>query len=288
MTNSMTAFSRCESATDLGELSWELRTVNHRYLEMMFRVPEELRRFEPGFRRAISAKLKRGRVDAQFRYKADETIGEKVEVDHDTINRLGSLADEIEAAIPDIRGLRVIDVLSWPGVVKTPELSVDELGAAANQLLDRALAEVLTIRRQEGNVLNTLIQERITKAQAIVAELDPIAATLGDRYRERLRERLHALSTSVDAERLEQEVVIHLQKADVDEELDRLKMHLAEVGRVVDEDVANGRRLDFLMQELNREANTLGSKAVDNRVSRASVDLKVLIEQMREQIQNIE
>lgn len=288
MTNSMTAFSRVESATALGECAWELRTVNHRYLEMVFRIPDELRRFEPGFRGLIGSSLNRGRVDAQFRYKADESGGSELKLDRDVVTQLAVLSDQIRANMPDARALGVIDVLNWPGVVKTQEFSVEELGAMANELLAQGLTEVCSIRGQEGEKLGQMVEERVQTARTIVDSLTPLAAQFGARFRERLAQRLESSSVKVDPERLEQEVVLFLQKADIDEELDRLKMHIDEVASVLKQGKPSGRRLDFLMQELNREANTLGSKASDSRVSRAAVDLKVLIEQMREQIQNVE
>jgi len=284
----MTAFSRTESATGIGELSWEVRTVNHRYLEMVFRIPEEFRRFEPGFRSRISSQLNRGRVDAHFRYKADDTLSGDLDLDEKLVTRLAGLSDIIRGEIPDAQPPGVIDILNWPGVVKTPEFKIDDLASEADRLLKQALDEVSAMRRQEGQNLSTLIRDRIAEAGEIVQSIAPIAAEFGERFRDRLTERLKLSSVEVDTDRLEQEVVLFLQKADVDEELDRLRMHLNEVANVLDQGKPSGRRLDFLMQELNREANTLGSKSSDSRVSRAAVDLKVLIEQMREQIQNVE
>jgi len=284
----MTAFSRTESATALGELSWEVRTVNHRYLEMMFRIPEELRRFESDYRSRLSSRLNRGRVDAQFRYKADESLGGELDLDEQLVAQLAGLSDTIRITIPDASAPGVIDILNWPGVVKTPELDVDVLAKEANRLLEQALDEICEMRAREGENLSTMVHDRIAEAGTIIAQLEPIAAEFGNRFRERLDERLKSSPVAVDPDRLEQEVVLFLQKADVDEELDRLRMHLNEVNDVLGQGKPSGRRLDFLMQELNREANTLGSKASDARISRAAVDLKVLIEQMREQIQNVE
>lgn len=288
MTNSMTAFSRVESATALGEFSWELRSVNHRYLEMVFRIPDELRRFEPAFRSLISAQLSRGRIDAQFRYGAENSSADKLELDNTMVTRLGAMSDQIRSTLPDAAALRVIDILNWPGVIKTPDLGTEELGNLATTLLKGGVNEIVQIRRQEGDRLGQLVVERIDSMRQIIDGLGPIAAEFDQRFRERLDQRLRSVSASVDPERLEQEVVIFLQKADIDEELDRLRMHVEEVANVLTQRKPSGRRLDFLMQELNREANTLGSKAADSRVSRAAVDLKVLIEQMREQIQNVE
>lgn len=284
----MTAFSRVESATALGEFSWELRSVNHRYLEMVFRIPDELRRFEPAFRSLISAQLSRGRIDAQFRYGAENSSADKLELDNTMVTRLGAMSDQIRSTLPDAAALRVIDILNWPGVIKTPDLGTEELGNLATTLLKGGVNEIVQIRRQEGDRLGQLVVERIDSMRQIIDGLGPIAAEFDQRFRERLDQRLRSVSASVDPERLEQEVVIFLQKADIDEELDRLRMHVEEVANVLTQRKPSGRRLDFLMQELNREANTLGSKAADSRVSRAAVDLKVLIEQMREQIQNVE
>ncbi len=284
----MTAFARTESVSDLGEISLEMRSVNHRYLEMVFRLPEELRRFEPRYRELISKRFSRGRVDANMRFKPRDLNADGAELNPEAVAKLNAVVDQLTTAMPSLGQLRAVDVLNWPGVIKTPELEMDRLGAQAEEIFLEALDQMADRRAREGGSLNELITGRMDEMRTIVGNLKPVIPEFETHFRERLNERLKSVIEELDSSRLEQEVMLFLQKSDVAEELDRLTLHIDEVDRVLSSNKPVGRRLDFLMQELNREANTLGSKAADPRVTAASVDLKVLIEQSREQVQNIE
>ena len=288
MTYSMTAFGHASCKTRAGVLTWELRSVNHRYLELGLRLPEELRAIDPDVRQAIGARLTRGKIDAQLRLQSAEETGSELSVDMDRVDRLAAISRQIADRIGTESGLRVADLMRWPGVLRAPEMDPQALAAAAMELLAQALDEFIATRQREGERIRELIDQRIASAREVAVEIRALMPDLRESYRQRLLDRLQEAQDKLDPQRLEQELVLFAQKADVDEELDRLLAHLDEVARVVSEGGSVGRRLDFLMQELNREANTLGSKAVDIRMTNASVELKVLIEQMREQIQNVE
>lgn len=284
---SMTAFGHASHKTAAGTLTWEVRSVNHRYLEVGLRLPEELRAIETEVRQAVGGKLKRGKVDCQLRLQPAES-GQELQANLDRVDRLVELSNEVARRMHSDQGLRVADVMRWPGVLTAPEVSPDELAGDALTLLGTALDELLATRQREGERIFDMIRQRLDSAAGIAVEIRELMPTIRDHYRKRVEEKLQDIQDKLDPQRLEQEIVLFAQKADVDEELDRLLAHIEEVGSVLNKGGPVGRRLDFLMQELNREANTLGSKAVDLRMTNASVELKVLIEQMREQIQNLE
>lgn len=283
----MTAFGRADAETPFGSLSWELRSVNHRYLETSLRLPDELRALDGPVRERINQRLARGKVDANLRFKPEAASAE-LTLDEDLIGRLTALSERVDLIAKDAAALRAIDYLRWPGVLISPPLDVEALTQAALGTLDAALAELIATRNREGMRLKALLDERLAGMRTVVDGVAAIAPTLAGELRTRLGAKLAELKQSVDPARLEQEIVLFAQRADVDEELGRLGAHIVEVARVLHKGGAVGRRLDFLMQELNREANTLGSKAADIRLTNAAVDLKVLIEQMREQVQNLE
>lgn len=285
---SMTAFARCDNDTPWGVLSWELRSVNHRYLEMAPRLPEELRRLEPKVREIVGKRLGRGKIDLNLRFNAQERPSADFELDDTLLNKLVDAAGQICQKSADIAPLSASDLLRWPGVVLTPDVDIDALQRGALELLAEALQELVETREREGRQLQQVIDSRLADMGTIITEVKKVLPEMVDNFRLRLSNRLQEVRQELDSDRLEQEIALFAQKIDVDEELDRLQAHLQEVGRVLQKKGPIGRRLDFLMQELNREANTLGSKAADIRLTNASVDLKVLIEQMREQIQNIE
>lgn len=284
----MTAFARRDSDTQWGNFYWELRSVNHRYLEVSLKLPEELRAFEAGFRSLISDRLKRGRVDGLLRFNQSEALSADLELDREVVSRVGEVEGQVRGIVPGAKRLRVADILGWPGVLKAAEADSDAMVEGAEALLSTALDDLVASRESEGRRLELLVQQRLGEIVPIVKEIHSILPELEAAYRTRIDDRLGEMREQVDPERLEQEVVLFLQKSDVTEELDRLETHVDEVSSVLARDDPVGRRLDFLMQELNREANTLGSKAADTRLTNASVELKVLIEQMREQVQNIE
>jgi uncharacterized protein (TIGR00255 family) len=288
----MTAFARCDQDTPWGGLVWELRSVNHRYLEVSLRLPEDLRALEPQVRERIAKRLGRGKVDGVLRLQARDATSGEFAMDEVLAARVAHLAhktDEIAAHSGiSLSPLRVIDLLRWPGVLKVTGVDMDTLTATALTLLDRALEEMLATRLREGRQLADVIGQRIDAMEGIAQGVRAVLPDVLKSFRERLETRLAEVRQDLDPGRLEQEMVLFAQKIDVDEELDRLDAHFIEVRRVLGQSGQIGRRLDFLLQELNREANTLGSKAADLRLTNAAVDLKVLIEQMREQVQNLE
>ena len=287
MIRSMTAFAREGRDSPWGALVWELRSVNHRYLDVSLRLPEELRGLDPAVRERLSARLERGKVEATLKYQPKEATA-SLAVDTDAARALLRAAEEVHRLDAGLAPLAVVDVLRWPGVLKAPTLDAEALAQAALEALERAIAQLADMRAREGARIKEMIATRVRAVREGVDGLAPILPELTQQYRQRLTERVAELTQGADPARLEQEVVLFAQRADVAEEVDRLRAHCAEVERLLSRDQSVGRRLDFLMQELNREANTLGSKATDLRLTNTAVELKVLIEQMREQVQNIE
>jgi len=279
MVHSMTAFARVERAGSQGTLTWELRSVNHRYLEPHLRLPEALRDLEGAVREGLRQGLSRGKVECTLRL-AEETAGKPLQVDRERAAQLVAAAETVAGLIQQPAPLNPLEVLAWPGVLVAD--------AEALGLFDEALKELLAGRVREGQELARLIGERLDAMSQEVAILRTLVPQMLAAQRQKVLDRFHDMQAELDPQRLEQEMVLLAQKSDVAEELDRLETHITEVRRVLKSGGAAGRRLDFLMQELNREANTLGSKAFDPRSTQAAVNLKVLIEQMREQVQNIE
>ncbi len=286
MIRSMTAYASAEVHGPVGMLVCEVRTVNHRYLELSPRLPEELRVFEPQVRELVAARLSRGKVDVTVRLRGDERA-DAWEVNPDLLHRLADLHRQLAAQFPGL-GVQTTELLQFPGVLRQPEVDRDAMLQALRSALQQALDALTAAREREGGQLAGLMGERLGGMAAIVAQLRQIMPDIRAGLRARLQARLSDLAQPADPGRLEQELVLQVTRADVDEELDRLDTHIAEARRVLGLDEPVGRRLDFLMQEFNREANTLGSKAVYVRSTNAAVELKVLIEQMREQVQNIE
>lgn len=282
---SMTASATAERATAWGALGCEMRSVNHRFLELGVRLPEELRGFESALRERVSARIGRGKIDLVLRLRAP--AGASLGLDEAVVARLGELARTLDAHFPQMR-VEFTELLQYPGVLQVAGIDAEALQAEALAVLDAALDAFVAAREREGGKLAEAIRERARRIEAIVADVRGLIPAIRTGQRQKLDARLADLGTTVDPGRLEQELVLWLQKLDVDEELDRLSSHLDELRRVLAQSGPAGRRLDFLLQEFNREANTLGSKSVDARTSNASVELKVLIDQIREQIQNIE
>ena len=285
---SMTAFSRATGQTPWGEITCELRSVNHRYLEINPRLAEEVRSLEPRVRDAIAKHLKRGRVDCTIRLQQQEMWSGDIDVDMALIDKLVAVSQQVRDRAEDIKPLRAADVLRWPGVVRVAQLDEDQIGSVAVECLERATRQLVEIRKREGERLLESLLEKLHAAKNVVNELKQSIPQWQQLFRQRVEKRLAEARVNLDQDRLEQEMLIYIQKSDVTEEMDRLDVHLNEVSNVFELAQPIGRRLDFLMQELTREANTLGSKSNDTRLTQASVDLKVLIEQMREQVQNIE
>jgi len=282
----MTAYAQASIQTELGELSCELRSVNHRYLDIAPRMPEELRIHESLLREKITSLLGRGRVDCFIRLKENEFSA--LEPNKETALQLHTLLEEMQARIPSMQAIRAIDVLRWPGVLQSKKTDLKAMKTALMNVVEQALKELIIAREKEGSKMTELILQRLTEMTTILDSVIGFLPEITQQYRDRLERKLAEIKEQLDPSRIEQEMVLFLQKTDVAEELDRLKVHIVEVASVLEKPEPAGRRLDFLMQELNREVNTLGSKSQDQRLTKASVDLKVLIEQMREQVQNIE
>jgi uncharacterized protein (TIGR00255 family) len=288
VTRSMTAFARQEAPTEQGDLTWEIRSVNHRYLEVSLRLDERFRPLEMKIRTLFSNKLTRGKVDAVLRYKAPEQQQATLDINQDLAKSLIASCDELATMTTRPAPINMLDVLQWPGVLKanTPDQKI--LDKAIMTSVNKAIKELIETRETEGAALQQMIEQRCIDINNIAIETRKNMPIILQQHRQRLAERVADLQVHLDPERLEQEMVVLAQKSDVSEELDRLQSHIIEVQNVLQRDEPIGRRLDFLMQELNREANTLASKSIDTGTTRNSVELKVLIEQMREQIQNIE
>jgi len=288
MVASMTAFARQQHEYPWGTLSWEIRALNHRYLEAGIRVPEMLRPLEPKVRELLRQRVSRGKVDCQLRFQAAGQQERGASLNESRLEELRALDQQIRRVHPEAAPLSVCDLLQWPGVLQEPEPDVDDIASQALQQFHTALDEFLETRQREGGELATAIGKRLDAINGIVAAVRQQLPDILARQKSLLAERLGELREELDPVRLEQEIALLAQKSDVDEELDRLDAHVTEVKRVLTLPEPVGRRLDFLMQELNREANTLSSKAIVAETTRQAVELKVLIEQMREQVQNIE
>lgn len=287
MVHSMTAFARVEQSSGQGALSWEIRSVNHRYLEPHLRLPEAFRDLEGAVREALRQGLSRGKVECTLRLAEDST-GKPLQVDRDRAAQLVAAAETIASLIHQPAPLNPLEVLAWPGVLVADAADPHAQNAAALKLFTQALEELRNGRAREGAELARLLNERLEQMLQEIATLRELVPQMLATQRQKILDRFREMQADLDPQRLEQEMVLLAQKSDVAEELDRLNTHVSEVRRVLKAGGAAGRRLDFLMQELNREANTLGSKAFDPRSTQAAVTLKVLIEQMREQVQNIE
>jgi len=288
MTNSMTGFSRCSTEQATASLVWELRTVNHRYLDVIVKLPEDLRGLESAVRKRIAETIKRGKVECHLRYKSSETEHPELLINEDYATAILKACQKISKPLHQPSELNVIEVLKWPGVVRKPEIDLSPVMTAALDLFDQALNDLCESKKSEGQRMQVMLEERCAAMKLIVAQERKRRPELVNKTREKLLDRIKELAVEHDANRFEQEIAYITQKMDVDEELDRLESHFVEIEKILNRNEAIGRRLDFMMQELNREANTLGSKSADIETTQASVELKVLIEQMREQVQNIE
>ena len=285
--SSMTAFSRVSDESQLGELVWELRSVNHRFLEIYIRLPESLRYLEQDVRTSIQKQLKRGKVDVILQYQPSEAATEKLVLNQTMMKQFAEVEQQFAAHFSGVT-TNIADILRWPGMLAKQKNNTEAVGEIAMTGLQKALKELKATRLREGHSLYDCL---ISGAQNIMVEVKKVASRIKDvlaNERARVLERLSSLSLTVDQDRLEQEMVWLAQKADIAEECHRIKTHVDEVMRVLNQGGVAGRRLDFLMQELNREANTIASKSVDVETTQSSVEMKVLIEQMREQVQNVE
>ncbi|MEJ6514921.1 MAG: YicC/YloC family endoribonuclease [Pseudomonadales bacterium] len=284
MTKSMTAFTRLEKES----VSWELRSVNHRYLDVTIKMPERLRSLEVGLRTALKKHLKRGKVDCLLKVEAESNTVEALSLNEPQLLKLIEVVKRAESIAGMQNSANIIDLVRWPGVLQEQQVDLGELASSVNLGFEEALVSLIDMRAREGAELGRIILEKLTELEAIVAVVRGEVPIIAARQKQKILDRLSELSSGADENRLEQELVYLAQKGDVAEELDRLDTHIEEIRGALASDEPSGRRLDFLMQELNREANTLSSKAVAANTSIQAVELKVIIEQMREQIQNIE
>ncbi len=285
---SMTGYAVAAKELANGALTVEIRAVNNRYLDIQFRLPEELRAVEPALREMLAAKLTRGKIECRVSLAASATIPAAPELNETMLQQLAALNTRVLKVFPQAGSLRAADVLRWPGMLGADTLPAEALRNACRELTATALEEFMAARAREGEKLKDAILERAAAIEQRVADVAPRMPAAIAAFQEKLNQRLKEAMVNTDDERIRQEVVLYAGKIDIDEELTRLKTHIAELRRILGKGGAAGKRLDFLMQELNREANTLGSKAADIEITQASMDLKLLIEQMREQIQNIE
>jgi len=284
----MTGFAREAAELPFGTLTCELRAVNHRYLDVQFRLPEELRPKEVELRRQIAAAVKRGKVECSLHLRRAFHASDELKLDQQLVRQISARVAELSDLLPETRALDPIDVLRWPGVVQEPEIDTEPLFTATSKLLAATLSALGEMRSNEGGRIADMLETRCAEIVDIAASVKKRMPEVMDTVRSKQRERIDNLNIDADPARLETELALIAQKLDIDEELDRLVSHVSEIRAVLRKGEPVGRRLDFLMQELNREANTLGSKSSDTETTKAAVDLKVLIEQMREQIQNVE
>jgi len=288
MINSMTAFARERGECSQGSLVVELRSVNHRYLDCSFKLPEQLRGLEPAWRDLLRGSLSRGKLECLLRWQPNQGGTTALVIDEAQMKRLLHAIAEVEQVLENSRAVSALDILQWPGILDYGEGDDDEVQALATALFEQALTALAENRAREGARLGQFISERLQQVNAEAARIRSLLPELLHQQRQRIEQRLADIDAELEPQRLEQELVLQAQKADVGEELDRLQVHVEEVARVLAKGGPCGRRLDFLMQELNREANTLSSKSISSNTTQNAVELKVLIEQMREQIQNLE
>jgi uncharacterized protein (TIGR00255 family) len=288
MLMSMTGFARQTAEYELGTLTWELRTVNHRYLDVQFRLPDELRPNETELRRQVSASIRRGKIECSLHFRRATSDGAELKLNEELVEQLKAKLAELSEILHESRAIDPVDVLRWPGVVSETEIDPGPLFEQATSLLATTLDALGSMRASEGKRIAEMLESRCAEIMTISASVRKRMPDVLAAVRTRQQERLDKLDVEADPARLETELALITQKLDVDEELDRLDSHISEIRDVLGNSEPVGRRLDFLMQELNREANTLGSKSADTETTKAAVELKVLIEQMREQIQNVE
>ena len=288
MPHSMTGFSTAEARVGSFRLVWEIRSVNHRFLELGFRLPDDLRAVEPECRELVGKAINRGKVDCTLKVSAGDRGAVPDTIVAGTLERLRKLEDQVRRVFRDAPPMTAQEVLRWPGVLEEPAQNVEALGEGVKSCLTVALRALTDARAREGGRIAEMLDRRNAGITALIAGIKPQLDGVQARYRDRLRERLQRLDVQAEPERLEQELALVAQRVDVAEEIDRLASHVAEIQTILRRNEPIGRRLDFVIQELNREANTFASKVQEEALTRTAVELKVLIEQMREQVQNLE
>ncbi len=288
MTFSMTGYAAREQAIENATLLLEIRAVNSRYLDINFKLDDHIKSFESSIREQISAQLNRGKVECKMSLMSRTQAKQAVQLDAALMQQLQQMQTQVQAHFPQSCTLSVADILRWPGVVVGDTPDLEALAEAVKMIVQHGLQDLNASRQREGEKLKAIILDRISQIEVLVAKVKPLLPMLAKEYQAKLEAKLQENLKTIDQERIAQELVLFAQRIDVDEELGRLSAHVSEVKRILNSDAPAGKRLDFLMQELNREANTLGSKSVSVDTTQVSMELKVLIEQMREQIQNIE
>jgi uncharacterized protein (TIGR00255 family) len=288
MISSMTGYATHTLATPYGTLNLELRAVNNRYLDVQLRLPDDFRPLEPGMREAIARKLNRGKVECRLNFTPLDNFDEPWQLNQTLLHKLLEVDRTVRSSFPEAQSLSVTSILNWPGILGSNSLPVDVLREYAMTLLLTTLEDFQASRAREGEKLKSILLERLNQIRQQLELAAPRIPALITAFEEKLKTRIQEAIDNLDEDRIRQEIIFFASKIDIDEELSRLKTHLDEVEHILNKGGAVGKRLDFLMQELNREANTIGSKSVDIEISRTSMTLKVLIEQMREQVQNIE
>lgn len=287
MLTSMTAFARVNEITEQGQFTWEIRSVNSRYLEMHFRLPEQLRELETQLRNLVKDQLNRGKVEISLRFQP-AAANSQFSLNKELVSQLHLASQEVAALTNSSNTSKPLEILAWPGVLTYAEVDAKSIQQPALASFSQALASLVAARQREGEKLGELINQRMQQLKPLIALAEEALPQALANQAEQLKKRLGELLTQLDPQRLEAEMLLLAQKADIAEELDRLKTHISEVERLLTLSEPTGRRLDFMMQELNREANTLSSKALVSQLTQAAVDMKVLIEQAREQVQNLE
>lgn len=285
---SMTGYATATQDTPYGSFNLELRSVNNRYLDIQFRLPDDFRKQEAAMRELLAAHLGRGKIECRLNFSAASTSDNNLLLNDAQLEQLLHLARIIKARQPDAPPLTIADILKWPGILANDSLPIDELGEISLRLVQTALDDLKASRIREGKKLKGVLLERIQQMRQLLHTAIPRIPALIAAFEEKLRTRIEEILGTLEQERIHQEIMLFAGKIDVDEELSRLQAHLDEVERILEAGGAVGKRLDFMMQELNREANTIGSKSVDLEISRISMDMKMIVEQMREQVQNIE
>ncbi len=288
MISSMTAFARVQKQYDFAQLCWEIRSVNHRYLDASFRLPEAFRFLEPSLRNVLKDKIYRGKLECQLKYQDNNTQNESILINSGMVNALVDLADKLSASHHLANDLSISKILTWPGVVQVAQCDIEDLKDHVVFLFNDAVVQLSEFRVNEGQALKNHIEAKLLTLSKEIERAKTLVKTIATYSKDKLLTRLHAVKIEVPETRVEQEIAILLTRLDVTEELDRLQTHVAEVKNTLNVEHSAGRRLDFLMQELNREANTLSSKSDSVELTQCAIEMKVLIDQMREQIQNIE
>lgn len=288
MIYSMTAFARQIEQGNWGNAIWEIKAVNHRYLDCSFKMPESFKSLEMSLREMVRAKVQRGRVECTLQYKLSEKDYSSLSIDKNLVQSLAHAIDEVKQCIPEAKTVSPLQILSWPNVLQVEEEKLEFMQNMVAKLFEKALHELIASRAREGHALQKILEQKLHEVSAEEQKIRERAPQILQLQHAKIIERLAAVKAELDPQRLEQEMVLLAQKIDVMEELDRLAMHVKEMQRILHDGGYVGKRLDFLLQEFNRETNTIASKSIDAETTSIAVELKVLIEQMREQVQNVE